>query len=195
MSLGWYNTSAIPSLGWTCGYCGKDVGGNVGYHRGDRDHSYEQDKLVYICPHCQNPTAFVLDEDRYDVVQVPRAPYGGSVDSLPGSVASLYAEARRCVQYTAYTSATLALRKLLMHVAVDLGAPEDGSFASYVRFLDEQHYIPPNARAWVDSLRRYGNEATHEIALMGETDAKQLLDFAEMLLRIVYEFPAKNVRT
>lgn len=194
MGLGWYNTSAIPSLGWTCGYCGKEVGGNVGYHRVGNDVGYTHDKLIYICPHCQNPTAFIGDEYSLTVTQVPGAPYGNTVDSLPESVAALYEEARRCVQFTAYTAAALALRKLLMHVAVDRGAPENQPFATYVRYLDEQHYIPPSATEWVDTLRRYGNEATHEIALMGESDATQLLDFAEMLLRLVYEFPAKVIR-
>lgn len=33
MSLGWMNTSALSNRGWTCGYCGRVVGGNIGYHR------------------------------------------------------------------------------------------------------------------------------------------------------------------
>lgn len=56
------------------------------------------------------------------------------------------------------------------------------------------HYIPPNARGWVDTLRTFGNEVTHELRIVSESDAKRMLDFAEMLLRIVYEFPAKNAR-
>lgn len=35
-----------------------------------------------------------------------------------------------------------------------------------------------------------GNEATHEIVVMSETDAKEILVFTEMLLKFVYEFPA-----
>ena len=35
-----------------------------------------------------------------------------------------------------------------------------------------------------------GNEATHEIAVMGEQDAKELISFIEMLLRFIYEFPS-----
>ncbi len=34
-----------------------------------------------------------------------------------------------------------------------------------------------------------GNEATHEITLMEEKDATELLTFTEMLLKIIYEFP------
>ena len=42
----------------------------------------------------------------------------------------------------------------------------------------------------VSPWRKRGNEATHEIKLMSQTDAKELLTFIEMLLRFVYEFPA-----
>lgn len=126
-------------------------------------------------------------------MQIPGAPYGSDVDNLPKDVFALYAEVRRCVQYTAYTAAVLSLRKLLMHVAVDCGAEENRKFVEYVKYLDDEHYIPPSARAWVDTLRTYGNEATHQIELMSEGEAKRLLDFAEMLLKLVYEFPAKNI--
>jgi hypothetical protein len=41
----------------------------------------------------------------------------------------------------------------------------------------------------VDHIRRKGNEATHEIALMSQQDAEELVGFSEMLLKFVYEFP------
>lgn len=83
------------------------------------------------------------------------------------------------------------MRKLLMHVAVDQGAEEGKSFAFYVGYLEENHWIPPNGKEWVDAIRKGGNEANHEIAIAGEPQAKQLLDFVEMLLKFVYEFPSK----
>lgn len=186
MSLGWYSASQLANHGWTCGYCGRVVGGSVGYRR----EGGATDKLVYICPHCENPTAFIMNESgEYD--QYPGSVYGHEVDGLPKSVAVLYGEVRRCVQYTAYMSAVLAMRKLLVHIAVERGAEENRSFVSYIDFLDENHWIPPSGREWVDTIRKSGNEATHEIVLANEDDAKQLLDFSEMLLRIVYEFPMK----
>lgn len=193
MALGWYGTSDMPHRGWTCGYCGRKVGGNVGFHRGysDSDMS-DKSKIIYICPHCQNPTAFVREGD--DVVQVPGAPYGSDVDGLPDDVETIYLEVRRCIQYTAYTAAVLGMRGLLSHIAVDLGAEGNKSFNYYVSYLDEHHYITPNARGWVDILRSFGNEVTHELRVVTEGEAKRMLDFAEMLLRIVYEFPARAAR-
>lgn len=187
MSFGWNNTSIISKHEWTCGYCGKVVGGNVGYYEEQKN---EPRQRIYICPTCERPTAFVRDEDGV-LRQFPEAVYGNDVEDLPSDVRILYAEVRRCVQYTAYTAAVLAMRKLLMHVAVSLGAEENRKFAEYVNYLDDNHYITPNAKAWVEPLRKYGNEATHQIVIMDEEKAAQLLDFAEMLLKIVYEFPAK----
>lgn len=186
MSLGWYSTHKNLKRGWTCGYCGKEVGGNVGYAR---EAGADNGDRIYICPKCEKPTAFVTIDG--EQVQVPGAPYGVAVSHVPDDVNAVYSEARRCIQSTAYTAAVLALRKLLMHVAVDKGAEPNKRFVDYVDFLDSEHYIPPNGREWVDALRKMGNDATHEINVMGENDAKRLLDFAEMLLKIAYEFPAR----
>lgn len=185
MSLGWRNTSDLEKAGWTCGYCGREVGGNVGFRRDVSD-----GKSIYICPRCENPTAFI--PDGWGVIrQYPGAIHGNEVEHLPDSVSAIYDEVRRCIQYSAYTAAVLAMRKLLMHVAVEQGAKEGMSFIEYIDYLDENHWIPPNGRDWADAIRRGGNEATHEIVVATEGDAKQLLDFAEMLLKFVYEFPAK----
>ena len=80
-----------------------------------------------------------------------------------------------------------------MNIAVEQSAPSGHPFVEYVEFLAANGYVPPNGKLWVDHIRKKGNEATHEIALMNENDARELLIFVEMLLRFVYEFP-KMVR-
>ena len=186
MALGWYSTTENDSRNWTCGYCGMTVGGNVGYRRENR---HDSDKAIYICPHCQRPTVFLSEAG--SVEQVPAPVCGHVVSALPSSVGSLYSEVRRCIQYNAPTAAVLCMRKLLMSVAVEQGAKPNGTFLSYIDYLNDNGWIPPNGREWVDAIRKTGNEATHEIALMDGETASQLLDFTEMLLRLVYEFPAK----
>lgn len=186
MPLGWRNAESIGHMGWKCGYCGKEVGGDIGYMR----EAAETDKCIFICPRCENPTAFIAD-DYNGIRQFPAGAYGNDIDGLPGSVASIYDEVRRCIQYSAYTAAVLAMRKLLMHIAVEHGAPENLNFAEYVSFLEDAHWIPPNGHDWVDEVRKKGNEATHRIFTASHDDAVQLLGFVEMLLRFVYEFPAK----
>ena len=77
-----------------------------------------------------------------------------------------------------------------MNIAVSKGADEGKTFIEYVEYLAENNYIPPDAKYWVDYIREKGNEATHEIAIMGRKDAEDLIKFMEMLLKIIYEFPA-----
>jgi len=76
-----------------------------------------------------------------------------------------------------------------MNIAVAQGAGENLRFIEYVNYLSEHGYTPPNGKHWVDHIRKKGNEATHEIALMTEGDAKDLICFVEMLLKFIYEFP------
>ena len=186
MTLGWYSTHENERKSWTCGYCGNLVGGYIGYKRDSHDDNNDR---VYICPRCERPTVFVYIKGVE--TQNPGAPYGIEVAHVPDDVDAVYSEARQCIQSSCYTAAVLMLRKLLMHVAVEKGAEPNQSFVDYVDFLDERHYIPPDGREWVDSLRQMGNDATHEIVIMDESDAKHMLDFAEMLLKISYEFPAR----
>jgi Domain of unknown function (DUF4145) len=78
---------------------------------------------------------------------------------------------------------------MLMNIAVQQGADEGLKFIEYVTYLSDKGYVPPDGKHWVDHIRKKGNEATHEIAVMGEKEARELLAFIEMLLRFVYEFP------
>jgi len=78
---------------------------------------------------------------------------------------------------------------MLMNIAVEEGDKEGKNFVSYVEYLSEKGFIPPNGKKWVDYIRTKGNEANHEIALMSEEDAHLLLTFVKMLMKFIYEFP------
>jgi hypothetical protein len=78
-----------------------------------------------------------------------------------------------------------------MHIAVEKKAEPGKSFLEYVEYLADKGYVPPDGKGWVDHIRTKGNEANHEIKIMSEADARDLIAFSEMLLKFVYEFPAK----
>ena len=78
---------------------------------------------------------------------------------------------------------------MLINIAVNHGAEESLKFIEDVNYLSEKGFIAPNGRRWVDHIRKKGNEATQEIAFMGEDDARELLIFTELLLKFVHEFP------
>ncbi|MEN3157713.1 DUF4145 domain-containing protein [Alkalimonas sp. NCh-2] len=176
----WLNAIEIESKSYKCGFCGNVVASAHGY--ADRRTSFLR---IMICPHCTNPTYFG------NGVQIPQVAPGNEVHHLPGDVDALYKEARNCVSVNAYTSSVLASRKLLMNIAVTQGAEEGKSFFHYVEFLANNGFVPPNGRGWVDHIRKRGNEATHEIAIMSQDVAEELIAFIEMLLKFIYEFPAR----
>lgn len=189
--MGWYKTTANAPIDWTCGYCGNIVGGIYGYRREQYVDSPEFDNSrIYICPRCERPTAFIYCENG-SVEQVPGPMEGSAIQGLPETVSALYDEIRKCIQAGANTSAVLASRKMLMHLAVDKGAAEGMTFQQYVGYLEDAHYIPPDGREWVDEVRKRSNEQNHEIVIATRDDATQLLDFIEMLLRFIYEFPSR----
>ena len=176
----WKNVEQVERRSYVCGYCGKDVGPDQAYY--DSEARYRR---IYICPHCDRPTY-------YDgATQTPGAAYGNDVDDVPEDVNNLYGQARLCMSVSSHTSAILTCRKILMHIAVEKGAPVGKSFLDYVQYLADNHYVPPDGSGWVDHIRKKGNEANHKIVIMGQEDAKNLIDFIEMLLKTIYEFPSR----
>lgn len=77
-----------------------------------------------------------------------------------------------------------------MHIAVEKGAAAGNNFFSYVEYLANNHYVPPDGKTWVDYVRVRGNEANHEIMIMGQTDAESLITLVGALLRFIYELPS-----
>ena len=164
-------------LAYTCAYCGTKVtGAVVAIYQND-----PVDVRWLLCPNCTEGS--VKSRGRLS----PGPEFGPKIDGLPTDVAAAYGEARRCMQVTAYTAAELICRKILMHVAVDKGAPEGESFANYLSFLESKGYITPPMKGWVDLIRKSGNDATHRIAAPARESAESNVMFTAELLRLVYE--------
>jgi len=181
----WKNISTIISKPYTCGHCGNSLISEKAYYA-VRSGSGVIHMRIYICHFCQRPTFF----DELDN-QFPGVLFGGAVKDIPDStIEALYNEARRTTSAGAYTAAVLCCRKLLMHIAVSKGAQPGDTFTNYVKFFADEHFIPPDAIDWVDHIRDKGNEANHEIVIMNKETGEELIKFIEMLLKVIYEFPA-----
>lgn len=173
---------------FTCGYCGAYVGSEKGFESipilfGTPIETPSQ--FIYLCPLCECPNFFKGE------IQTPAPIFGSEVAAVPDLINKLYTEARVCFSNNAFTATTLCCRKILMHIAVEKGAQEGRKFVEYVNYLSSEGYIARDCQEWVDHIRGKGNEATHEIKLMTKADAMELIQFVEMLLKQMYEFPAK----
>jgi hypothetical protein len=185
LPLNWDNTKGTGGIRYMCGYCGTDTAPANGYYTG-RDNTGHQG-YVLLCTNCNYPTFIDVVNDKITST-TPAAKMGKEVDGLSPKVEKLYDEARLCTSAGAYTAGVLTCRKILMHVAVEKGAPSNKGFIEYVEYLADKNYIPHDGRDWVDYIRTKSNEANHEIQVMGAEDAEDLITFTEMLLRLVYEF-------
>ncbi len=185
--LRWINASTLASKSFVCGYCGSSIASDTGFVRGSNpDGSGAADGTIYVCHKCFRPSFFHGQ-------QTPGVRFGADVNGIDeASVQKLYDEARDCFSKNAFTAVVLSCRKLLMHIAVTKGAEEGKNFVHYVEYLASNGYVPPGSKSWVDHIRKKGNEANHEIVVMSEEEAKDLLSFTEMLLKLVFEFPAAS---
>lgn len=176
----WYELKGLPTITFTCGYCGAQTGNNKGYlySFGSNDRSI----AIYICPVCGRP---IFKEND---IMTPGSAYGQPITGLPDTVQSIYDEARNSYQVGAFTGVILICRKILANVAVYYGADDGKSFVHYVDYLVDNGYVPEKSREWIDKIRTEGNSATHNQTSKNKDDAQRILDFVQMLLLINFKF-------
>jgi Domain of unknown function (DUF4145) len=178
----WISIQTWDSRSFICGHCGNDVSSEKLYN----NTSTSPNSRIYICHKCWKPNFF----DKFGE-QTPWSNFWNEVKDITDAwVLGLYNEARNCMKQNAYTSAVLSCRKLLMHITVSKWASAWLRFIEYVEYLSLNNYIPPWAKDWVDHIREKWNEANHEIKIMRKDEAEDLISFSEMLLKLIYEFPA-----
>lgn len=163
------------TVGYTCFHCGRDVAGFVVAH-------YPTGKSTawLLCPGCGSGSVAVAG------TIYPQALVGNPIGGLSDELSQTYDEARRSFSSKSYTACELVCRKILMHVAVDKGAKENLTFVEYMTYLQEQQYITPHSKGWVDLVRKHGNQAAHHIGPPSEERAASTLSFTTQLLRLVY---------
>lgn len=177
----WHNLSKLNPYSYICGICGDRVASDQGYY----NDTYGRTAYTYICPACGWPTFFDSEKNQY-----PGPILGRSVKHLPDNVEVIYKEMREDVKNSAYTSAILLGRKLIMHLAVDVASAEEGNtFVNHVEHLKQSGFIPPNGDKALEYMRKLGNEKNHEIKIGGKEEAEKIIKFVEMLLIFMYEVP------
>ena len=191
--MNWDKAMGLPPKSYKCGHCGESLSSAQGYlSKGSRKGQNVTDGYIYVCHSCRKPTFF----DVYEGTQTPGPIIGNPVKHIPDAeVEQLFNEAKSCYSISAYTSSVMCCRKLLMNISVAEGAKAGKGFADYVNYLNDNNYIPPNGKKWVDSIRKLGNEANHKIQFKTNEEAERIMVFTEMLLRFIYEMPGIMMET
>lgn len=177
-NLLWSEAKSLLRKSFTCGYCGALTASNEGYHTRNNLNG-----LIYICNACSAPTCFFAGK------QTPGPSFGSPIQKLPSEINTLYEEIRSSMSIGSFTLAVLGARKILMNVAVYLGADERLTFKEYVDWLVLNNHVTVRNKDWVDHIREKSNDANHEIPLMTPEEAATVLKFVEMLLKLTFEYP------
>ncbi len=179
---------ALEAKKWQCWHCGSQTGNDRGYAATEHSGGGSQGHLdyIYVCPVCSYPTFFDQSGDQF-----PGAQFGEPLTDLPPLVDRIYDEARRAMSVAGYHAAAMLCRKLLMHIAVEKGAKENKSFASYVDHLVNSKVIADSLLEYATHVKDLGNEANHEIREIGREEAEEMISFLEMVCRTVYVYPAQ----
>lgn len=186
--VSWFQLQLLVSHSYKCPYCQQFVSSEHGYtftvtKKNDTGNKITTNGDVCICPSCSSPTILIGS------TQIPGIAEERSVSYLPDDINTIYEEARTCMSHNCFTSVAMLCRKIIMNVAVEKGAKEGDKFASYIDFLESEHYTPKDSKLWVDKIRTLGNGATHKIDIISQETAKTILKFTRVLLMIMYELP------
>lgn len=175
--------SDLEEKDFTCGYCQNHTSSDKGMLLVETvSEEYEQDGAVYICSHCKMPTFTWQD------VQVPGVKMGGSITEVSDELKALYEEARSAYAAGAYTGVVLLCEKVLKYACVELGAEPDLPFIDYLTFLDENHYVTSKVQEWVNRVKS-DTEKAHEIVIKSKQQARELIRFCEMMIKVNFEYP------
>lgn len=179
--MGWSSVSTINAQDFECGYCDRNVASDRGYfNQAVQGHVIG---FIYICPKCANPTYFSGKK------QVPNPLPGNPLpEAAPKDVVSIYEEARKAYMGGAHTGAVLLCRKILIHIAHDLGSPGKQTFNEAITWMNDNQHIPKNGLHVVKHIKDKGNEATHELVLSTAAEAGTLLMLVHRLVLFNYEF-------
>jgi len=174
-----------------CGHCGHNVAMQMfssttyGKHIPGTGTKIEFEYKIGWCSLCGKPSLYDVNAKKW----LPQSKPYDDVKFLPPDIQSLYDELRNAYAANAFSCSIMASRKLIMHIAVNLGAAPGDNFKNYVNFLDKNNYTPKNASGWIDKIRDAGNEQNHELIIASKDDTDRILKFVQALLKIVYELP------
>ena len=177
-----------------CSYCGTATMLAVALGEASEATGYRESAWL-MCVNC-GKGAWAIGYSNNIIFQSPQPAPFTTPDHLSPEVKTTWEEACNSFTVGAYTACTLMCRKLIFYMAVEEGLPEKNDrnhapgFEQCINYLVESGLITSRYRGeWVDSIRVWGNAATHDLAVIDKSVAEKALTFTHSLLKMVYEFP------
>lgn len=178
----------------TCPVCGKGKTVNIALAQDKRQYVDTEYRWM-VCQDCCGASIAIAYDDEWATIYPPR-PSGRQIENLPHDVMEMWEEANLTYSVGAYTSAVLMCRKIIFATAVRCGLPEKNdkgwapNFDECVNHLVDKGIITTHIKEnWADSIRIWGNAATHEIQSVKESTANKAVKFTEQVLLLSFEYP------
>ena len=177
----------------TCPVCGEGKTVNIAVAKDKRPFA----ETIYrwmVCQDCCGASIAIAYDDELATIYPPR-PSGRQIENLPTDVVKIWEEANLTYSVGAYTSAVLMCRKIVFATAVKCGLPAKNDkgraskFEECVNYLVDKGIITKHIKNnWADSIRTWGNAATHEIQSVKESTADKAIKFTEQVLLLSFEY-------
>lgn len=166
-----------------CPYCNLHIAGKIRFVIMEG-----ASRIYYVleCPVCEKPIIYQYSGHK----TYPSTKPLKAVKHLPERIEKIYDEVNSAIGAGCFTAAVTLARTAINHIAVDNGAEENKSFQHYVQYLVDNHFVPPNARGWVDKIRTMANETVHDLEIWGYHEAVTIGQFLMYLLVFIYELPS-----
>ena len=205
MSMSFYNGLRIidrdyypreDTAWWSaqCSYCGAATMLAVALGEESEATGYRESAWL-MCVNC-GQGAWAIGYSNDIVFQFPQPAPFATPDHLSLEVQATWKEACDSFAVGANTACTLMCRKLIFYMAVEAGLPGKNDrnrapgFEQCINYLVAEGFITGKYRdQWVDSIRIWGNAATHDLDVIDRNIAFKALTFTHSLLKMIYEFP------
>lgn len=176
----------IIDLKFYCGHCRAKV--TIEHHanlKHDDNEYFAARPTLLKCTACKRELVLYSGHGSNIVQPMPLS--GEAVGHLPYEVNRAYTEARIAFSAGAHTACMLMCRNILAYAANESGSGKRHNYTDYIDYLREGNHINQTMKDWAEDIRRYGNDAAHDLKLRNAADADQILKITKYLLEFMYE--------
>ena len=97
-----------------------------------------------------------------------------------------YKEARLCISHDLHTATVMVCRKIIMALAVDLGAVEGLSYKKYIKYILDTD-LATSIIGVLEPIRVHGNQANHDLEPSSEEVAEDVFMLTTAFLHTIRE--------
>lgn len=184
------NGQSAEHIMYACGNCGANTNGRVLV---DKTREIDGKTICWCICSCPKEEPAIVIEENGKVTRVfPEPKMFKSGEKWPTEIVQIFDEAALSFSSGAYTAAAMLARKVLMVCSHREGAKAGEQFTHYVDHITTQVLTFSKAKNAIDAIRKIGNEANHDVALVPRDQAQKSLEIVKYLLDTIYTLPSAH---